>query len=420
MDVSPLRGSRDFRLLFTAGSVFYLGSMVAYVAVPFAIYDLTGSNLMVGLVGLVELGPLVVFGLYGGALADHVDRRRLLVATGAVQVALMAVFAVNAFAERPRVWVIFVLAALYAAASSMQRPSREALEPRTVRHDQIAAANALSSFAMQLGVLVGPLIGGLLVAYAGVGWCFVVGMAGYAVATGLFAAMRPYPHDGETTPPSLRGIHEGLTYALRRRDLLGTYVVDIAAMMLAIPVVLFPALAHEVFDRPELLGVLYSAETVGALVATALSGWVGRVHHHGRAIVIAASLYGACIALAGLMPSFWLCCVFLALSGAADMVSAVFRSTVWNQTIPDTMRGRLAGIEMLSYSLGPMAGETRAGFVADAWSVRGSVVSGGAACVAGVLLTAAALRDFWSYDSRTDPYAVAERERRGAGAAGAS
>src|SRR6478735_9390439 len=221
MDVTPLRESRDFRLLFTAGTVFYLGSMVAYVAVPFAIYDLTGSNFLVGLVGLVELGPLVVFGLYGGALADHVDRRRLLVGTGVAQAVLMGAFAGNAFSAHPRVWLIFVIAALYAAVSSMQRPSREALEPRTVRHDQIAAANALSSFAMQFGVLLGSL-------------------------------------------------------------------VDIMAMMLAIPVVLFPALAQEVFERPELLGLLYSAETVGALVATALSGWIGRAHHHGRAIVIAA------------------------------------------------------------------------------------------------------------------------------------
>ena len=412
MDVSPLRESRDFRLLFTAGSVFYLGSMVAYVAVPFQIYDITGSNFMVGLVGAVELVPLVVFGLYGGALADHVDRRRLLVSTGVAQVALMAVFAWNAFPDDPRVWVIFAVAAVYAAASSMQRPSREALEPRTVRHDQIAAANALSSFAMQFGVLLGPLTGGLLVAYAGVGWCFLVGVVGYAVATALFAAMRPYPHDGDTTPPSLQGIHEGLTYAVRRRDLLGTYVVDIAAMMLAIPVVLFPALAHEVFERPQLLGLLYSAETVGALVATPLSGWVWRVHHHGRAIVVAATPVrrlhrdgrADAVVLAGLR-------VLRAGGGRRHGVGGL-SGTVWNQTIPDTMRGRLAGIEMLSYSLGPMAGETRAGFVADAWSVRGAIVSGGAACVAGVLLTAAALRDFWSYDSRTDPHAVAERERR--------
>lgn len=416
MDLTPLRTSRDFRLLFSAGSVFYLGSMVAYVAVPFQIYDLTGSNFLVGAVGLVELVPLIVFGLYGGALADHVDRRRLLVIAGVVQVALMGVFAWNAFLDRPRLWLIFVLAGVYAAVSSMQRPSREALEPRTVKHDQIAAASALSSFAMQLGVLLGPLVGGLLVAYVGIGWCFLVAMVGYAAASALYAAMRPYPHDGETTPPSLRGIHQGLTYAVRRRDLLGTYLVDIAAMMLAIPVVLFPALAKEVFDNPQLLGLLYSAETVGALLATALSGWVSRIHHHGRAIVVAAATYGGFIALAGAMPSFALVLVFLALAGAADMFSAVFRATVWNQTIPDTMRGRLAGIEMLSYSVGPMAGSVRAGFVADAWTVRGSIVSGGVACVAGVALTAVALRDFWGYDSRTDPHAVAERERRaGAG-----
>ena len=203
-----------------------------------------------------------------------------------------------------------------------------------------------------------------------------------------------------------------MRYALRRRDLLGTYLVDLAAMFLAMPVVLFPALAEEVFSRPELLGVLYTAETVGALLATALSGWTPRVHHHGRAIVIAAAAYGAMIALAGLMPSIWLVGLFLMLAGAADMISAVFRGTVWNQTIPEQMRGRLAGIEMLSYSLGPLGGQVRAGLVADLWTVRGSIVSGGLACVVGVAFTAVWLRDFWSYDARTDEHAVAERELR--------
>ena len=298
--------------------------------------------------------------------------------------------AVNAFRDDPSVWLIFVVAALLASSSSMQRPSREALMPRTVRHDQIVAANALTSFGMQVGVLVGPAIGGLLVAYVGIGWCFVVDIVGLAVATLLFVAMRPYPHRAETTPPSLAGIGEGLRYALSRRDLLGTYLVDIAAMLLALPVVLFPALAEEVFERPELLGLLYSAETVGALLATALSGWTARVHHHGRAIVIAAAAYGACIGFAGLMPTIWLVMVFFLLAGAADMISAVFRSTVWNQTIPEDMRGRLAGIEMLSYSLGPLGGQVRAGITADLWTVRGAIVSGGFACVGGVTLTALA------------------------------
>jgi len=412
MDVTPLRESRDFRLLFLAGTVFYLGAMVTYVAIPYQIYTLTGSNFAVGAIGLVELVPLVVFGLYGGALADHVDRRRLLIWTGLAQAGFTAVLAVNAFGDHPRVWVIFVVSGLLAASSSLQRPSREALMPRTVRHEQITAANNLTSLGMQTGVLVGPAIGGLMVAYVGIGWCFLIDICGLAVATMLFVAMRPYPHREETTPPSLAGIGQGLRYAFSRRDLLGTYLVDIAAMLLALPVVLFPALAEEVFGRPELLGMLYSAETVGALLATALSGWTSRVHHHGRAIVVAAAAYGACVGLAGLMPSIWLVAFFLMLSGAADMVSGVFRGTVWNQTIPEGMRGRLAGIEMLSYSLGPLGGQVRAGVTADLWTVRGAIASGGFACIAGVGVTALALRDFWSYDARTDEYAVAERTAR--------
>ncbi len=420
LDTTPLRESRDFRLLFAAGTVFYLGGMVSYVAVPYQLYTLTRSNFAVGALGIAELVPLLVFGLYGGALADHVDRRRLLISTAFAQVVLTAALAWNAFLADPHVWLIYVLGALLASAGALQRPSKEALEPRTVRHDQIAAASALSSFGTQIGLLAGPAIGGVLLATVGIGWCFVVDVVGLVVASMLFAAMRAYPHTGETTPPSLRAVKEGVLYAARRRDLLGTYLVDIAAMLLAMPVVLFPALVEDIFSRPELLGLLYSAETVGAVVATATSGWIGRVHHHGRAIVIAALAYGVSIALVGLAPDLLTAALFLAFAGAADMISGIFRSTVWNQTIPDHMRGRLAGIEMLSYSLGPLGGQVRAGLVADAWSVRGSIVSGGAACVVGVTATALWLRDFWSYDNRTDEHAIAEREARGqrAGEAG--
>jgi MFS family permease len=412
LDVTPLRTSRDFRLLFWAGGVFYLGQMVTYVAIPFQIYTLTDSNFAVGAVGLVELGPLLVFGLYGGALADHVDRRRLLVGTGVCQAVFTVVLAVNAFRDHPSVWVIFVVAVLLASASSLQRPSREALMPRTVAHDQLPAANALSSLSMQAGILAGPAIGGLLVAYVGIGECYVIDIVGLSVASVLFALMRPYPHRSETTPPSLKGIGEGLHYALHRRDLLGTYLVDIVCMLMAYPVVLFPALAEKVFDAPALLGLLYAAETVGSLVATALSGWTARIHHHGRAIVIAATAYGGFIAFAGIMPNVWLVIVFLAAAGAADMISGIFRGTIWSQTIPESMRGRLAGIEMLSYSLGPIGGQVRAGVTADLWSVRGAIYSGGLACIGGVVLTAAWLHDFWSYDVRTDEHALAERAVR--------
>lgn len=414
MDTTPLRSSRDFRLLFLAGTVFYFGGMISYVAIPLQIYRLTGSNLAVGAIGLVELGPILVFGLYGGALADHVDRRRLLIWTGVGQAVFTAVLAINAFRAEPDVWVIFVVAVALASCGALQRPSREALLPRTVAHDQLPAANALSSFGITLGLLAGPAVGGILIATVGVGWCFLVDVAGLLIASALYVRMASYPHRDETTPPSLAGIKEGMVYAFRRRDLLGTYFVDIVAMMFATSVVLFPALVEEVFDQPQLLGMLYSAEVLGAMLATALSGWTARVHHHGRAIVLAAAAFGVMVALAGLMPNIWLTALFIVFAGAADMISGIFRGTVWSQTIPESMRGRLAGIEMLSYSVGPLTGQVRAGVTADLWSVRGAITSGGIACVVGVGATALWLRDFWTYDARTDEHAVAERTVRAA------
>jgi MFS family permease len=412
VDVTPIRESRDFRLLFWAGTVFYLGGMVSYVALPYQLYQLTRSNFAVGALGIVELIPLVVFGLYGGALADHADRRLMLVVTGAAQVLLTAVLMANAFLDTPSIWGIYVLGALLAAAGSLQRPSREALLPRVVRHDQIPAAVAVSSLGREVSMLVGPAVGGVLLQWVGVGWCYAIDVIGLTAATLLFLALKPYPATDRSNPPSLSGIAEGLRYAMRRKDLLGTYVIDIVAMVMAMPIVLFPALATQIFHAPAMLGLLYSAEGVGALIATATSGWTLRVHHHGRAIVIAASAWGGSIALAGLMPSLWLVLVCLIAAGAADMVSGLFRSVIWNQTIPDSMRGRLAGIEMLSYSLGPLGGQARAGLVADRWSVRASITSGGILCVLGVALTASWLHGFWAYDDRTDEHAVRERKIR--------
>ncbi len=419
-----MRTSRDFRLLWLAGTVFYLGGMVSYVALPFQLYHLTGSNFAVGALGLAQLVPLIACGLYGGALADRVDRRSVLVATGAAQCVLTVVLLANAAMPRPSVWLIYTIAVLLVVAQSLQRPSREALTPRVVRHDQLPAAVTLSSIGLQSGMLAGPALGGLILATAGAAWAYAVDVAGLVVATILFTRIGKYPPLQESVQAGLagtvRGIADGLQYAVRRKDLLGTYVVDLAAMFLAMPTVLFPAFAADVLDRPTALGLLYSAGTVGSLVATATSGWTARVHHHGRAVVLAAATWGAAVVLAGLAPSVWLALVALAVAGAADMISGVFRSVIWHQTIPDERRGRLAGIEMLSYSMGPMGGEARAGLVADATSVRTSIVSGGALCVVGVGLVAAWLRDFWTYDSRTDEHAVHERRVRAERAAAES
>ena len=412
MDVTPYRQSRDFRLLFLAGTVFYLGGMVTYVAIPYQLYDITGSNFVVGAVGLVELVPLIVFGLYGGALADHMDRRTLLVWTGVAQVVFTGVLVVNAFLAEPEVWLIFVVAGFLSAAQSLQRPSREALIPRTVAHDQLPAAVALSTAGVQVGMLAGPAVGGVLLHAVGTGWCFLVDVVGIAIATALFFRMRPYPPVEEAAPPSLRGIGEGLRYAVGRRDLLGTYVIDIVAMFMAMPTVLFPAFAQDVLQRPEMLGLLYSAGTVGALIASLTSGWTGRVHHHGRVVVLAAMAWGASVAVAGLLYNPWLVLLCFTVAGAMDNISGIFRSIIWHQTIPDSMRGRLAGIEMLSYSIGPIGGEIRSGLVADKFGVRQAITSGGILCVLGVAATSLWLRGFWTYDDRTDPYAVHERKVR--------
>jgi MFS family permease len=417
VDVTPLRTSRDFRLLFTAGTVFYLGAMVSYVALPYQIYQLTGSNFAVGAMALVELMPLVVFGLYGGALADHVDRRRMLILCGAAQVVLTAGLLANALLDDPSVWAIYVVGFFLTIAQSLQRPSREALLPRVVKHDELAAAAAVQSLGMQIGTLLGPALGGVLVASVGVPWAFGVDVAALVVATLLFTALRRYPPTDLSTPPSISGIVSGIRYAVRRRDLLGTYVIDMTAMFLAMPIVLFPAFAEEVLSKPQLLGLLYTAESVGTLLATLSSGWTTRFHHHGRAVVVASMVWGGSMAMVGLSPTIWAALAFLALAGAADMISGIFRSTIWNQTIPDELRGRLAGIEMLSYSLGPMGGSARAGLVADLTSVRASIVSGGVLCVAGVAAVGALLPDFWRYDSRTDEHATRERELRAARAA---
>src|SRR3954452_15681203 len=412
IDTTPLRTSRDFRLLFAAGTVFYLGGMVSYVALPYQVFQLTHSNFAVGAISLVELVPLLVFGLYGGALADHVDRRTMLVLCGIGQIVLTAVLLANAMLESPSVVVIYVISFFLAIAQSLQRPSREALVPRVVRHDEMAAASAVSSLGMQIGTLVGPAIGGLLVAGPGVPWAYGVDVAGLTIATVLFVALRPYPPTDLSTPPSISGIVEGIRYAGSRSDLLGTYIGDIVAMFMAIPIVLFPAFAEDVLQQPSMLGLLYTAESVGTLLATVTSGWTTRFHHHGRAVVVASMFWGGAIALMGLSPNAWVAIAFLVVAGAADMISGIFRSTIWNQTIPDELRGRLAGIEMLSYSVGPMGGSARAGLVADATSVRASIVSGGVLCVAGVGVTGAVLRDFWRYDARTDVHAVRERDLR--------
>lgn len=412
IDISPLRSSRDFRLIFASGMITYLGSMVTYVAIPFQVAQLTGSFIAVGLIGLAELVPLIVFGLYGGALADVVDRRIMVIATEVALGLLIAVLLINSLAATPQVWVLYFVAMLMAAVDGLQRPSLEAMIPRVVAHDQLAAASALTSLRWQVGSILGPAIGGLLLSVGGAAAAYGVDVVTFAMSILLLWRLRSIRVEGAGEErASLRHIGEGLRYAWSRKDLLGTYAIDLVAMVFAFPYAIFPFLAEDL-GGAWTLGLLYAAPAVGALVVSLTSGWTAHVHRHGRAIVLAAMAWGAAIALVGAWDVLPLVLVFLAVAGGADMVSGIFRGTMWNQTIPDDVRGRLAGIELLSYSVGPLLGQLRASTAASLTSLRMSFVSGGVLCVIGVGLTAIALPSLWRYDSRTSPHAQAQRDAR--------
>jgi MFS family permease len=372
--------------------------MITYVAIPFQVYDLTGSTLAVGLLGLVELLPLLATALLGGALADAHDRRRLVLLADSALLVLALVLVANALLDEPRVWVLFVVAAGISAAGGLQRPPLDAMLPRLVPRDELAAASALDGFRGNAAQIAGPALGGVLIASAGVGATYAVDAATFLVSLAVLARMRAVPPPAEAAPPSLDRIREGWRYARSRQELIGTYAVDVNAMLFGIPVALFPAVADR-YGGPEVLGLLYAAEPVGATAFTLTSGWIGRIRRHGKAVALSAGGYGVAIVAFGLADSLMLALAALAVAGAADMSSAIFRQTLWNQTIPDHMRGRLAGIEQLSYSIGPTLGTARSGALASVTSVRFSILSGGVACVGGTVVLAALLPRFWRYDA---------------------
>ncbi|MFI8101002.1 MFS transporter [Streptomyces sp. NPDC086023] len=407
-DLSPWRSSRDFRLLFYQGTVTFFGSFMAMIALPLQIKHLTGSPLAVGAMGAVELVPLVVCGLYGGALADAVDRRRLILLTEAGLGLLAVVLLVNALLPDPLLWPLYVVAAGVSALAGLQRPALDSLMARIVPHDQMTAAAALNAVRYQIGAIAGPALAGLVVAYAGYAPAYAVTVAGFVLSVLLCARLAPAPPARDAERPSLRGIAEGARYAWSRPVLLGTYAVDLAAMFFAFPNTIFPFLADEL-DATWALGLMYAAGAVGSLLLGLTSGWTSRIRRHGLLVVCGAAGWGLAVAAAGRASSIWLVLVCLAVAGAGDMLSGLGRATIWNQTIPDELRGRLAGIEVLSYSVGPQLGQVRAGTMAGWTGTRAAFWTGGLACVASVAALAALLPKLITYDARTDADAVRRR-----------
>ncbi len=411
IDLSLLKKSPDFRNLWLSSFISFLGSMITYVAIPFQIKQLTNSYMAVGLVGAIELVPLIVFGLYGGVLADAMDRKKLIWATEASALVLTSILVINSLQAHPHLVLIYLVTGLFAAVDGLQRPSANAILPRLVGHADLPAASAIMGLRSQFGAVVGPAIGGIIIASFTVTVGYTADAITFVLSLFFLWKVKSVPPRDSAEKPSLAGLKEGLRYSVSRKDLLGTYLIDLAAMFFAIPVALIPFWA-DYLGAPWALGLLYAAGTVGSLFVVLTSGWVPRYKFHGRAIILAAIGWGVAITCAGLVRSLPLVLLFLALAGASDEVSALFRSTIWNQTIPDELRGRLAGIELLSYSVGPIAGQLRAASIASVTSLSFSVISGGIACVIAVLLLAIFLPQLRRYNVDTNKYAIRERKNR--------
>ncbi len=402
LDVSPLSRYRDYRLLFIGQLISFLGTMVSYMAVPYQVYALTHSNAWVGALGLVQLGPVVAFGLLGGTYADRINRRKLLLVSESLMALLIGGLFVNSLLPEPSVIAVFVLVALLQSVTGFHRPAMEALTQKLVAAEDYAAVGALSSFRSSSGMIVGPMLGGLLIAAFGISGAYLADALSFFAALVCLARMRAIPDPEFTASSPIEDAREGVAFALGKPELIGTYLIDIVAMLFAFPVALFPAMAAS-WGGAEAAGMLFSAMAIGSLVATVFSGWTSGVTRHGRAVVIAAALWGVFIVGVGLSKSLYLALFFLALAGGADMVSGLFRSVIWNHSVPNALRGRLSGIEMISYLTGPLLGNARAGWVAAETTVAISLWSGGLMCVLAVALTSLALPKFWRYQAPSKP-----------------
>src|SRR5215207_3922015 len=401
IDTRPLRSSPSFRWLWLGQTVSYIGSQVVGVAVPYQVYQLTGSTLAVGLVSFVELLPLLTLTLIGGAIADAVDRRRLLLWTEAALLLTGVGFVVNASLEEPRVWALYVLGFLAASFFCLGVGGMRSLTPHLVPEDQIVAASNLNGLYSNLGAVAGPALAGLLIAAIGLPLTYVLDVVSFGASLLSIWVLPRIPSDPDADRPGLRSVVEGFRYLKNHRVVLGSFLVDSNAMVFGMPSALFPALAANHFGGgATTVGYLYAAPYAGALLCSLTSGWTSHVRRQGLAVLVAAGRWGAAITVFGLVDSLWLALVFLALAGGADLISALFRSAILLSATTESMRGRLAGIEFAQVASAPTLGNVEAGLVASLTSIRFSVVSGGVLCVAGTVVIGLLLPALARYDAK--------------------
>jgi len=427
-DIAPLRDSPDFRRLYVGQLVSFLGSQLAIVAVPYQVFRLTRSSFQVGLVSLAQLGPLLVGSLVGGAVADRMDRRRLIMAMQVAQAATSAGLALNALHGLGSLWPIYVATAAAAALSGIDRPARSASVPNVVDRSQLAAAYALWQVLLQVGAVAGPALAGVLLARFGLAplyWLDALSFGAAFVAVGRMGPLRPGGPEavgaggppllegspGPEAPGPLRGsLFEGVRYAWRRQELVGVFVIDLDAMIFGLPRAVFPALAETVFrGGPTTYGLLSAAPGAGALLGALTTGWVASVRRQGMAVIVAVAAWGVAMTGFGLVRSLWLALLLLAVGGAADVISAVFRNTILQTIVPDRLRGRLSALQIAVVTGGPRLGDAEAGAAAAIGGARFAVVSGGLACLAGVAAVAAWLPRFRCFDAGQEPQEAGTR-----------
>lgn len=399
MNFSLLTRNRNYALLYAGQTISFTGTMITSVALPWQIYYLTHSIVMIGLLSLCQLIPLLFTALLGGVFADRYPRRKLLLFSEFILSLGCLILFWNASRLISSVGYIFFTAMLMSAFNGLHRPALESLTQQIVSRADYPAVGALNGLKFNLCMMIGPALGGLLIAHAGLAFTYLVDFFSFFISLLLLLSMRAVPalEKPATNKQSiLLSLREGLVYAGSRQELLGSYLVDFVAMIFGMPSALFPVLAHQ-FHGAQTVGLFYSAPAVGALFATLLSGWTAKIQRYGLAIALSAGGWGIAIILFGLMHSLYEMLFFLALAGAFDQYSGIFRGILWNTSIPYHLRGRLAGIEMISYLSGPKLGDTESTLVASAFGVTASVVSGGVLCVVGVVACCVCLPRFRAY-----------------------
>ena len=402
-DTTPLKESPDYRRWWLGYSLSFTGAQLTQFAIPLQVYAITKSSFYVGLVGLVVVVPLVVMGLLGGAIADAVDRRRLTLVTSSALMVLSTLLAVLAAAGVDLLWPLYLIAGVQGAFAATDSSARGAILPRLIRRELLPSANALGQLGFQTGLSVGPLLGGLLVSTLGFAWAY--GLDALSFVAVLYAIWRlpAMPPEGGGSRAGVASVLEGLRFLGPRKNLLMTFLVDINAMVFGMPRALFPAIGATWFHGGAgTVGLLAAAPSLGALVGAVTSGWAARVRRQGLAVLISVLIWGGSIALFGFTRVLWLALLLLAVAGAADMVSAIFRNTILQVATPDALRGRLQGVFIVVVTGGPRIGDVEAGSVAAAFGTQLSVVSGGLACMAGVGVLAALFPSFTRYDAE-DP-----------------